>query len=100
MLCSHYKINFYFLGANLPLESTLEAYDQIQPSVIISSVSRPVEDFSNNYIQDYVKTISQHIHGKGQLWLGGVHKSNISDKDNIKLFSSIRSLDQILKEMK
>lgn len=100
LLCSHYKINFYFLGANLPLESTLEAYDQIQPSVIISSVSRPVEDFSNNYIQDYVKTISQHIHGKGQLWLGGVHKSNISDKDNIKLFSSIRSLDQILKEMK
>lgn len=100
LLCSHYKINFYFLGANLPLESTLEAYDQIQPSVIISSVSRPVEDFSDNYIHDYVKTISQHINGKGQLWLGGVHKSNIAENNNVKLFASIRSLDQILKEIK
>jgi DNA-binding transcriptional MerR regulator len=100
LLCSHYKINFYFLGANLPLESTTEAFDQIQPSVIISSVSRPVEDFNGTYIQDYVKTISSHIHGKAELWLGGVHKSTIKTPSNVKLFSSIRSLDQILKEIK
>lgn len=100
LLCSHYKVNFYFLGANLPLESTLEAYDQIQPSVIISSISRPIEDFGPQYIDDYIKSVSQHIGDKSQLWVGGVHatNTNASKLNNVKLFSSIRSLDQILKD--
>lgn len=97
LLCSHYKINFYFLGANLPLESTLEAYDQIQPSVIISSISRPTEEFGSNYISDYINSISDHIGDDAQLWVGGLHHSSGAKKDNVKYFSSIRSLDQILK---
>lgn len=100
LLCSHYKVNFYFLGANLPLESTLEAYDQINPSVILSSVSRPVEDFRDGYIENYVNTIATHIDNKAQLWLGGVHRSSLSNKNNnVVLYSSIRSLDQILKDL-
>lgn len=100
LLCSHYKVNFYFLGANLPLESTLEAYDQINPSVILSSVSRPVEDFRDGYIENYVNTIATHIDNKAQLWLGGVHRASINNKNNnVVLYSSIRSLDQILKDL-
>lgn len=98
LLCSHYKINFYFLGANLPLEALLEAYQQINPSVIISSIARPLDEFNKGYIQEYIETISGKVSEQTQLWFGGVQTSAMPSYPNVKLFTSIRSLDQILKE--
>ncbi|MGB0452374.1 MAG: MerR family transcriptional regulator [Bacteriovoracaceae bacterium] len=98
LLCSHYKVNFYYLGANLPMEAMLEAYDQIKPQVVISTISRSVDEFPENYIEHYVEKANSHLAPEGELWLGGVSNLFINKPiSNTKIFSTIRSLDQMLR---
>ena len=94
LLCCHYNINFYYLGADLPAQSLAEAANQIGSKFIILGSSRSFATEQSKKLETYVSKLKEILNPKVQLWVGGVSK--LSKNIEADFIPTLEKLDEKL----
>ena len=101
ILCSHYGINNFYLGAGLPLDSLVEAANSLNADTIILGTNEILREKSKQ--KDlYFSRLLKRTKGKMKICaLGGSDRDwkNLSSNNNFKLLSSISQADNFLKNL-
>ena len=101
LLCNHYKLPFFYLGPNLPVESLLDAYRSLEANMVLVGSTIIPENKSSDFVNSYFETVAKSI-GNGELLVGGnnhIDKARISKHHNSKAVDSMHQLDDILKSL-
>lgn len=99
LLCSHYKIPYYYLGPNLPAESLLYAYDSLEAdTILIGSLVVP-ENKTSEFVNSYFDKVARGIE-RGQMIVGGnnhIDRLRLEKNKRAKFIPSLMELDEFLK---
>ena len=101
ILCSHYGINSFYLGAGLPLDSLVEAANSLGADTIILGTNELLRG-KNQQKDLYFSRLLNRTKGKIRICaLGGNEKDwdKIQDDTNFKFFPSISKLDSFLQKL-
>lgn len=92
LLLCHLKIPFVYLGPNLPLQSLLDTSESLDcRNFIIGSTVLP-ENFSEKFIDNYIKGLSRSTIGDSEIIIGG--GDHLKDQA-FKKFTSIHLLKNV-----
>jgi len=101
ILCSHYRINNFYLGAGLPLDSLIEAAKSLNADTIVLGTNELLRG-KDKQKDLYFSRLLKRTKGSIQICaLGGSEKNwdKILDDKNFKLFPSISKLDNFLQNI-
>ncbi len=100
LLCSHYRLNFYYLGPNMPAASLREASKQINGDVIIVGVSRHYTIDTRHDINQYISDLLEDLPPQMKVLLGGSSKlSNTLKGQQVQVISTLQMLDHQLSKL-
>jgi DNA-binding transcriptional MerR regulator len=96
LLCVHYSVKFYYLGASLPAVSLAEATNALHPtSVLIGSTRYQLDEFQT--VDSYLTEFRQNLHVNVNVMVGGNFrlKSDL-EKQKSQLFLTLQAFDEYL----
>ncbi|MFZ4712549.1 MAG: MerR family transcriptional regulator [Bacteriovoracaceae bacterium] len=93
LLCCHYNIHFYYLGADMPAASLAEAANQVKSKIVILGVSRATLVDSGKRLDAYTSKLRESLNPDIKMWLGGMSKIGKSHPE-IELIPTLQKLDQ------
>ncbi|MBY0516826.1 MAG: MerR family transcriptional regulator [Bacteriovoracaceae bacterium] len=100
LLCVQHKIQFLYLGKDLPAESLSQTINQMNPTTVILGVTKGHEISDTQTLQEYLKSFKSKIDSKIKIIVGGNIKpyvKNEIEEIGVELLLSLESLDQFLK---
>lgn len=100
MLCSHYNLNFYYLGASLPLSSVIETAKAVEADHLILSLSAGL-DLSPAYINQYIDKCIQHLNDNQRLVFrsGSFPVSSFQNHEKLTVCSKLDDIDRYLSKL-
>jgi len=93
LLCSHYQINFFYLGKNLASEAVIDAVAQIKPNILLVGISEDSKIVHDVFLENVRSSVSEKI----PVWISG-RALNVKklEATGIKVLSTLNSLDSEL----
>jgi DNA-binding transcriptional MerR regulator len=101
LLCVQYRVNFVFLGKDLPASSLAEAATQLEPKAILLGVTKGHELTDQLTLQQYLKEVINTVPAKTKIVVGGNIKPYVRteiEKFNVGYLPTLESLDQFLRD--
>ncbi|WP_372651436.1 MerR family transcriptional regulator [Halobacteriovorax sp.] len=95
LLCSHYGVKFFYLGANLPLTPLIDATNSFEANILLLSIK-------SNSSQSYIEELYRKIGADRELWVSGVDNiknSSVLNETKFRAISDLFHLDNCLKEL-
>jgi DNA-binding transcriptional MerR regulator len=71
LLCHHHRVNFTYLGEDMPAESIIEAAQATGSTHLILGVMRHSNKYSQYNLYDYLSTITSAMTTPFEIWIGG-----------------------------
>jgi methanogenic corrinoid protein MtbC1 len=100
LLCCHYNLKFFYLGANMPADSLAEASNQIGGNILIIGVSRVYDSGPGGALDEYVENLKTDLDPSIKLWVGGVgNTSTFLDQNNLEVIPTLSTLDHMLAKL-
>lgn len=100
LLCSHYGLNFFYLGADLPLKSIVDAVTQLKSDVLLMGVSGSYVASKPTAVDEAIDTLVLGIPKETELWFGGIPQVGREvDFNNLKCIPTIQALDVSLSKL-
>jgi DNA-binding transcriptional MerR regulator len=94
LLCSHYQINFFYLGKNLSNEAVADAVAQIKPNILLIGIS----DDSKIDHEPFLLKVRSEVNEKIPVWASGrIFNSKVIEGQGIQVAGTMSVLDQQLK---
>lgn len=101
LLCSYYQIPYYYLGANLPVESLVDAYRSLESNMVLIGSTVIPENKSIDYVNNYIEKVSRGI-GQGEVIIGGnnhIDRKKIERLKNTRFFGNLDDFDNFLRNL-
>lgn len=101
LLCSHYNLNFFYLGPNMPLESLIDTYRSIGANRIILGAVKSATS-KREVLNDYLSGLIKGIKQSDKLLFGGsaaFDYERFSSSKKFKSFINMKTFDQYLKDL-
>ncbi len=95
LLCIQNKINFFYIGPNMPALSLTEATKSINGTHIIIGTTPTTAKPGSNLINDYLDTLLQNNSEDCHIVLGGVGYFNHTKYSELKQFSYLPTLENL-----
>ncbi len=95
LLCSHYGVKFFYLGANLPLTPLIDATNSFEANILLLSVK-------NKSSQSYIEDLYRKLGSDRELWISGsenIKNSYVLNESKFRAISDLFHLDNCLKEL-
>jgi len=100
LLCSHYNINFIYLGPNMPALALSEASNQVDADIVLVGVSKAFQMQNTEHIENYFLSLRETLDVSTELWIGGFSKTlKFLDQEKVSLLPTLNLLDQNLSEL-
>lgn len=100
LLCVQYRIQFIFLGKDLPADSLVQAALHMKPEMIILGVTKGHEISEERTLQDYLADIRKRIPSHTKIMIGGNLKMYVKkelEEQGFSYLPTLESLDSMLK---
>ncbi len=98
LLAGHYRINYFYLGANTPADSIIEAAKALDTSHFIIINSTGPMGPNIDVLGDYLEYLGKKLKSDRNIYVSGFHRLP-QMKQNIKPFQNLNELDQWLREV-
>jgi DNA-binding transcriptional MerR regulator len=101
LLASHYKINFYYLGPNLPALAAADAARFLNVRTLLISGTTVVNTIETKKIKDYIANLEAALPSNVEIIWGGeiyIVKENVQIK-RARYIKTLEQLDRYFKEM-
>lgn len=101
LLCAHYGLKFFYLGANLPLSSVLDATASIEATTLVMGIS-PQFQSGDKFIEKYSEKLIKGIENQAELLIFGLDSPSLAVATKNKKchqFEDLKSLDSYLKAL-
>lgn len=96
LLCVHYSVKFYFLGASLPAVSLAEATNALHPTAILLGTTRYQLDETNT-LDTYLTQLRQNLNVNVNIMVGGTSKPKSDlERQKTQLFPTLQAFDEFL----
>lgn len=96
LLCVHYSIKFFYLGASLPANSLAEATNALKPTAIILGATRN-DLYNGTTVEAYLHQFRSQLTVPVNILIGGGAKVKSGyDADKITHFATLNALDDFL----
>ncbi len=97
LLCVHYSVKFYYLGASLPAVSLAEATNALKPSSVLLGTSRYQLD-ERRTLDTYIQEFRQNLQVSVNVMVGGGEDKfkHGPDRQRIQYFPTLQALDEFL----
>jgi DNA-binding transcriptional MerR regulator len=96
LLCSHYQINFFYLGKNLSSEAVIDAVAQIKPNILLVGIS---DDAKIDH-QEFLLKVRSEVNDKIPVWASGkINNTKLLEGQGIEVAGTMSALDQQLKNL-
>lgn len=100
LLCCHYNLKFFYLGANMPADSLAEAANQIGADIVIIGVSVVYDTAPGGELDEYVEQMKTDLDPSIKLWIGGIgNTSTFMDQNNLEVIPTLSTLDHMLSKL-
>lgn len=100
LLCSHYNINFIYLGPNMPALALSEASNQVNADIVLVGVSKAFQMQNTEHIENYFLNLRESLDKETDLWIGGFSKVlKFLDQEHVSLLPTLNLLDQNLADL-
>lgn len=102
LLCSHYGLNFFYLGPNMPAQSLLDTYQSVEANRIILGATKGVADNNEDFLDDYISKIIKTLNSDDVLLFGGTANydyERFSGNKKFRSFINMRAFDNYLKDL-
>lgn len=100
LLCCHYNLKFFYLGANMPADSLAEASNQIEADIVIIGVSVVYDTSPGGALDEYVEQLKADLDPAIKLWVGGIgNTSTFMDQNNLEVIPTLSTLDHMLSKL-
>jgi DNA-binding transcriptional MerR regulator len=100
LLCCHYNLKFFYLGANMPADSLAEASNQIGADIVIIGVSVVYDTAPGGALDEYVEKLKTNLDPSIKLWVGGIgNTSTFMDQNNLEVIPTLSTLDHMLSKL-
>jgi hypothetical protein len=100
LVCCHHRINFFYLNANLPTFSIIEATKAIEATVLILTITP--DQTKQKQFEETIHQIMNEIHPKTKVILlgeGADHLYFIEKWKNLDLIQDLEHLDTYLEKV-
>lgn len=100
LVCCHHRINFFYLNANLPTFSIIEATKAIEATVLILTITP--DQAKQKQFEETIHQIMNEIHPKTKVILLGEGADHLYFKDkwkNLDLIQDLEHLDTYLEKV-
>lgn len=97
LLCVQYRIQFLYLGKDLPAKALIEAAQQMRPASILLGVTKGHEISEGLTLQMYMQQLNQGLEGKVELFVGGNIKPYVKlelESLKVQYLPTLESLDK------
>lgn len=98
LLCSHYGIKFFYLGANLPFTSLMDAFQSVEATKLIMGLSTTMGGESS-LVEKYTEKLLKDLPSPDQLIVFGGQENTTGKSRKYSAFGDIKQLDQYLKNL-
>ena len=96
LLCVHYSVKFYYLGASLPAVSLAEATNALHPTAILLGATRYQLD-DHNTVDSYLAQFRQNLTVNTNVMIGGsVKLRNDLERQKVQSFPTLQNFDEFL----
>jgi DNA-binding transcriptional MerR regulator len=97
LLCVHYNVNFFYMGANMPAESLAEACNHIEAKTVLLGVSKAYHTDPQRNFESYMMNLLEKMDNDKNIWIGGVsNNGTYLDQPNIEVIPTLQLLDNKL----
>ena len=98
LICSSYGIDYYYLGANLPIQSLLEAYQSLDCNVLILGVSQKDQEIAQDIVK-YASKVSKEVKGAPVFLVADQVDSQLFKKvKGVNFIESLEKFDQAIQD--
>lgn len=96
LLCVHYSVKFYYLGASLPAVSLAEAANALNPTSILLGTTRYQLDELNT-VDSYLAQLRQNLTVNVNVMVGGnVKLKSDMERQKTQFFPTLQAFDEFL----
>lgn len=96
LLCVHYQVKFYYLGASLPATSLAETANALRPTAVLLGATRGQLD-EGHTIDMYLQQLRQGLNVNVDIMIGGsVALKGDLERQKVQFFPTLQSLDEFL----
>lgn len=102
LLAAHYDIPHYFLGANMPAQSYVEAAQGLDIDILIVGTSHFTNMNRDGFLDSYLDELLRKIGPKQTVWVGGEAEFNLARfqrRDQFHFIATIQHLESYFKEI-
>jgi MerR family transcriptional regulator, light-induced transcriptional regulator len=102
ILCAHYGVNFFYLGANLPASALVDAAKSIEADIVLVYVTEFSAKTRKGFLEEYIFQLDKKLSKDKTIYLGGnlnLDLEQLKKTKRLKLFSSLKDLDLLLQEL-
>lgn len=93
VLCQHYGFDFYYMGANLPVESLLDACQFLEADMIVIGVTDMSVNLDMEDINQYIDQLLKKSKPEMEVIFGGSRNVNVKPQYQNR-FSQLHSLEE------
>lgn len=100
ILCAHYGINFFYLGANMPASALVDAAKSIEADIVLVYVTEFSSKVRKGFLEQYIEQLDKKLSRDKEIYIGGnlnLDFDQLRKIKRLKVFSSLKDLDQLLK---
>ena len=95
LLCVHYSVKFYYLGASLPAQSLAEATNALRPTAVLLGSTRSQLDETST-LESYLHQFRAGLHTDVKILIGGNVKVKTEGWQKVQHFPTLPALDEYL----
>lgn len=96
LLCVHYQVKFYYLGAGLPAASLAESVNALKPTAVLLGVTRLQMNEEQSF-DSYLQQFRLGLNVKVDVLVGGnAGLKNDVERQKVQFFPTLHALDDFL----